>query len=592
MADIYKQMTDVRANLEKNAFDLSERHLFTAKCGQLLPIYNKQVVPGDYFEIDPISFLRTMPLNTANFARMRQHIDVFFVPYCQLWHPFPEMKYQRSDETSTVYHQGLMSPYMTMYDLYKNVLCDQSKQDRFGFKEVFNRIRLCDLLGYGSLRNMVSHTNSDVADPSEQFFGDSHVTIWPWLAYQKIWYDWYRNPYWDVTQATASFNVDDVDTSATGDSNIVTSRFGPNAKGYQLGLDGIFSLRYRQWKKDYFTGTFPERQFGGLSMISPTGTFNLLAPVTVNNASPVLTVNTYADNPNGLYVAGASAGGTSESRRTWSLTDSISALDVRRMELLQIWKEKTMRAGYRSESQQMAHFGVRSKYIPDNHVQYLGGISDVINISEVVSTSLYDDASGTNDQGLGQLGGKGTSLANGQKIKFHAQDDGVLMVMYSILPESEYNAFGLAKEHTRIDPFDYFTPAFQNLGFETVDEIQGFAGAGANHIVGYAPPYYDMKMGIDKAHGEFITAVSSVPIETTSPDQTLHKQIGSLSMFDTARRDTNYLNINFYYVNPHVTDSLFHSSCDNFDSSDPFYINCYLSIKAVRPMSVLGLPNF
>lgn len=587
MADIYKQMTDVRANLEKNAFDLSERHLFTAKCGQLLPIYNKQVVPGDYFEIDPISFLRTMPLNTANFARMRQHIDVFFVPYCQLWHPFPEMKYQRADETSTVYRQGLMSPYMTMYDLYKNVLCDQSKQDRFGFKEVFNRIRLCDLLGYGSLRNMVSHTNTDVADPSEQFFGDSHVTIWPWLAYQKIWYDWYRNPYWDVTQATASFNVDDVDTSSTGDSNIVTSRFGANAKGYQLGLDGIFTLRYRQWKKDYFTGTFPERQFGGISMISPSGVFTSAASVT--GSSSVLNTNS---NPSLLAVNSSVSSSSYQNRTNWTLEDSISALDVRRMELLQIWKEKTMRAGYRTEAQQMAHFGVRSKYIPDNHVQYLGGISDVINISEVVSTSLYDDASGTNDQGLGQLGGKGTSLANGQKIKFHAQDDGVLMVMYSILPESEYNAFGLAKEHTRIDPFDYFTPAFQNLGFETVDEIQGFVGAGANQIVGYAPPYYDMKMGIDKAHGEFITAVSGIPIETTSPDQTLHKQIGSLSMFDTARRDTNYLNINFYYVNPHVTDSLFHSSCDNFDSSDPFYINCYLSIKAVRPMSVLGLPNF
>lgn len=245
-------------------------------------------------------------------------------------------------------------------------------------------------------------------------------------------------------------------------------------------------------------------------------------------------------------------------------------------------KEKTLRAGYRSESQQMAHFGVRSRYIADEHVEYLGGVSQLIDINEVVSTSI----SGVDgrDNGLGQIGGKGVSLNSGNKIKFNAKDDGVIMVIFSVLPESDYPAFGVAKEHTRIDPFDYFTPGLQNLGFSAVggDELL------VNSVPrGYAPPYYDMKMGIDKVHGEFIPVSIITPASVTG----INRNRGSLSFFDCARKNYD-MSLNFFYVDPHVTDSIFQVAADSSDMSDPFMVNMYLDIKAVRPMSVLGLPNF
>lgn len=604
MANIQKQMKDVSADLERNAFDLSERHLFSAKVGELLPIYNKQVVPGDYFEIDPVSFLRTQRVNTASYARMRQHIDFFFVPYWQLWHSFPEFKYQRKDPVSALGGFSAVNtcPFMHLGDLYAQVLdinvdnpaatavqpvgaSFSTRTNEFGYLVAPLNVKLCDLLGYGNLREQIMRygatDNPKCVVPTDiPSVYSQDVTIWPWLAYQKIWNDFYRNPYYDVAVTPSDFNVDDCYSvpdinHVRGGSSSASDRYLRNP-----ALDGIFKMRYRQWKQDYFTGLFPERQFGDVSQVLGT------SPVAL---SP--TQNGIMDLQSG------SDGIVLKNGAPQFMISGVTALDIRRAELLQIWKEKTMRAGYRTESQQRAHFGVGSDYIPDNHVRHLGGYSEVVNISEVVSTSLNNTGISGSD-GLGELGGKGTSLGSGDKIRFKVKDDGIIMCIFSVLPESEYNSYGLAPDHTRLAPFDYFTPAFQNLGFSAVtrsqlDMVNLGASYRATDILGYAPPYYDMKMGIDRVHGEFTTQQDLITQQgNVWPTFTAHG--GSLQAFDSARRDATKLvgTLPFFYVNPNVVDSVFAFNADSFDDSDQFFVNMFLNIKAVRPMSVLGLPNF
>lgn len=626
MADVHKQMTDVDANLQSHGYDLSERHLFSAKVGQLLPVYNKQVVPGDYFEIDLISFLRAQRVNTASYARMRQHIDFFFVPYSQLYHRFPEMRYQREDNTHAtlpVNGKPLMSPYVTLSDLYGQILeCTSStyqpqvlsreRFDEFGFNTVLNKVRLADLLGYGNLQNTIQR----VQDTSNRYphetmlpgtayaipygYVDKHVTIWPWLAYQKIWSDFYRNPFFDVDPDPVNFNVDYCACSDLESANIFTT-YGKLANiGTYKGvfceqLDGIFKLRYRQWKKDYFTGLFPDKQFGDVSQVVGSSPFRF-KPQDID-ASTITVIGNSDPDSNGSLTT------SSNWTRRFEVFSGISALDVRRAELLQTWKEKTLRAGYRTQNQQMAHFGVASEYISDEHVKHLGGYSEIVDISEVVSTSLNNTGSDQAD-GLGELGGKASSFAKGSKIRFKAKDDGIIMAIFSVLPESDYPSFGIAADHMRIDPFDYFTPAFQNLGFEAVTRSQldciYFGGLEIgrewDRVLGYAPPYYDMKTGLDRVHGEFSPASNaSVPDETNVyawPYQI--EQDGSLVAFDAARRDASYLagTLPFYYVSPRVVDSVFAVNADSWQDTDNFFVNLYLDIKAVRPMSVLGLPNF
>ena len=615
MANVQKAMTDVSASLERHSFDLSERHLFSAKVGQLLPVYCKQTVPGDYFEIDPVSFLRSMKLNQAAYARVRQHIDFFFVPYSQLWHKFPEFKYQRLDpisaneQTNVINNRKpIYSPSLTLEQLYNNVLMvnqnssNEVTKDEFGFYDVPNRVRLCDLLGYGCLRNYIrsdyQHSYQPVSSavPHNDDLGSKSVTIWPWLAYQKIWSDFYRNPWYDVSVDPSNFNVDDVPGYSIATANIQNVRQDP-LDYYSRDLDGIFKLRYRQWKKDYFTGLFPDQQFGDVSMVVGSSKL-LLSPTDGQSHTLSMASSTDLNGPGVVYGQDVS----SVSYSGVYLAGGISALDVRRSELLQVWKEKVLRAGYRSESQQEAHFGVRSEYISDQHVKVLGGVSAVLDINEVVSTSMNVGGSESLQDGLGEIAGKSQSLASGEKIRFNCKDDGLIMAIFSLLPESEYPAFGVSAEHMRIEPFDYFTPAFQNVGFKAVigaeldltDMIsdtdgEDVPGNRRNKVLGFAPPYYDMKIGIDKVHGEFIPDVPR-----SSDMNILNDNPGSLASFDIARR--NALNtagtLNFFYVSPRVTDSIFAKDVDSYEDTDQFYVNMYLDIKADRPMSVLGLPNF
>lgn len=68
-------------HVSRNAFDLSERKCFTAKVGELLPVYLQEVLPGDKFDLKVQSFTRTQPVNTAAFTRIKEYYDYFFVPY-------------------------------------------------------------------------------------------------------------------------------------------------------------------------------------------------------------------------------------------------------------------------------------------------------------------------------------------------------------------------------------------------------------------------------------------------------------------------------------------------------------------------------
>ena len=74
-----------------NHFDQSYRNLFTAKPGELLPVYFNLLNPGDSIKIDASHFTRTAPLQTAAFTRLRENVQFFAVPLSALWRFFPDV---------------------------------------------------------------------------------------------------------------------------------------------------------------------------------------------------------------------------------------------------------------------------------------------------------------------------------------------------------------------------------------------------------------------------------------------------------------------------------------------------------------------
>ena len=75
----------------RNAFDLSHRHMFTAQIGELLPVFNTWVNPGDTLKLGYNGLSRTAPLQTAAFTRLKENIQYYFVPFQSLWKYFEQV---------------------------------------------------------------------------------------------------------------------------------------------------------------------------------------------------------------------------------------------------------------------------------------------------------------------------------------------------------------------------------------------------------------------------------------------------------------------------------------------------------------------
>ena len=108
-----------------------------------------------------------------------------------------------------------------------------------------------------------------------------------------------------------------------------------------------------------------------------------------------------------------------------------------------------------------------------------------------------------------------------------------------------------------------------------------FSGS-TTQVIGYGPRYWNYKSALDKVHGEF-----NYRREGTADSGTLYD-------WAIPRRDltdnNNLPTLGAYYINPHVLDSIFAVEANDNESTDQFIVNAYFDIKAIRPMSVIGLP--
>lgn len=83
-------MHRIKNKVNRNAFDLSHRHMFTAQVGELLPVFSQWVNPNETFKIGYNGKTRTAALNSDAFTRIRENIQYYFVPFQSLWRFFEQ----------------------------------------------------------------------------------------------------------------------------------------------------------------------------------------------------------------------------------------------------------------------------------------------------------------------------------------------------------------------------------------------------------------------------------------------------------------------------------------------------------------------
>lgn len=451
-------------------------------------------------------------------------------------------------------------------------------------------IRDNDFTGINNLVNIVDDLGQAMVTTSAysdmiQNFPNVKPNIFALAAYVKVWSDFYRNTQYDVNQNYSYlFNFDYI----VDDANIIV----PAGTVCRMLIP-----RYRQYKKDMFTGGYPSAQFGSVAVANlenPSTILNTASFPSSGRTSLFAGVNANSNNlnlrnsaNNNIEVPGST---------NWQINSSISAIAVRQSLALQRYKERILRAGNRTRSLQSAVFGDKSRYIEDMYVDFLGSEQSVINFNSVAATNTSD----RNE--LGELGSNGVSSADGKVFKYHSHDFGVIIGMTYILPESEYEAYMVDYFNTTSESWDFYKPDFMNIGLQEVYNYHFNIFPDYNEsyemvVLNYLSRYWPYKVAVDKVHGEFYSSLPfTLPymLDDYLARQSLYSvSVGSFAEMVTPRKSNSLreLVLPSLYVNPTDVDRIFYQISDSTQASDQFKCVVYHDFKSVLPMSVVGLPS-
>lgn len=553
-----------RANRPRNAFDLSQKHLFTAHAGMLLPVMTMDLIPHDHVSIQATDFMRCLPMNSAAFMSMRSVYEFFFVPYSQLWHPFDQFITGMNDYRSILQaNQYNKKAPLKVPSFKRKAISElfvtsrlqaelQNSLDIFGFKSSNNFLRLLDLLGYGV------YINSDGSERKEAFnknLNDSEqLSIFRLAAYQKIYSDFYRNTSYEAPDVE-SFSLDDVKDNLSGIG--IFKRFG--------------QLRYRNAQLDYFTNLrptplfdFENPDFNGIGsntrqQFFTQGEQNVLTQADWEYTN--ITFPTFKDGEN--------------------LRGMLDVSSIRNAFALDKLMRITQRAGKTYAEQIKAHFGYEVSEGRDGRVNYLGGFDSNIQVGDVTQMS---GTTASPEQGvsikhggyLGRVTGKAQGSGTGH-IEFDAHEHGILMCIYSLVPDMQYDA-------TRIDPFvtklsrgDFFMPEFEDLGMQPLQtRFISDSGNQKEKFKGWQPRYSEYKTALDINHGQF---VNGQPLSYWTVGRGRSGE--TLETFDIASLK----------INPKWLDSIFAVNYNGSQLTDCLFGGCQFNVQKVSDMSENGEPR-
>ena len=490
--------------VHRSSFDLSSKKLFTAKIGEILPVYWQIAIPGSKYRISSDWFTRTVPVNTAAYTRIKEYYDFYAVPLRLISRALPQAFTQMSDYmTSAVSNsentpQLAQVPYVTQsllssYLETANSADQTNTRDDAGLPLVYGSCKLLDMLGYGS---MIATSNAGKAAITKKYLGldklsdgvnplvyafSQAVNALPFLAYQKVYFDFYSNSQWEKHLAYA-YNVD----YWTGDSSIA------------LAAD-MLKLRYANYPKDYFMGMLPNSQYGSVSYLRPLD--SSLATNVVLARTTDGTSNSSVRNISGGNIVQTTSSNSTSSDRLLRVNTDLSALAIRATEYLQRWKEVAQFSSKDYSDQMAARFGVKAPEYMGNHAHFIGGWSSVININEVVNTNLDTDDS------QASIAGKGVSSNSGHTLTYDCgAEHQVIICVYHAVPLLDWDLTGQAPQLTVTSISDFPEPAFDQLGMQVVPalNLQNNPGLYAKgSALGYNLRYWQWKSNIDTVHAGF-----------------------------------------------------------------------------------------
>lgn len=484
--------------LKKSAFPLDNFNQLTTEMARLTPVMCQEVLPGDTMSNKDVVMTRLLPMLSPAFGRIDCTIRYFFVPNRLLWNKWQDFITGGSD--GTLEPAKVKVNYQDLDD--NGLLQPKSLGDYFNF----------------------GHTSGG------EHYDDIEVDIAPWLAYNLIYQEYYRD------QNLGEDLSKPIELLRNKEGLIGVNESVGDGKDL-LDYD-FWSLRNKCWKKDYFTSALPWAQRGPAVTI-PIGTsapVNIpVQPVLLSNEDgliaqipdaasstsefPVnLSINSgqnvgilMTDQGAVEHIAG-SLSQFGDSTKGLIGTANLAAVtgitinELRLLARLQRWAEMNAVGGGRYVEQTLAHW---DEMIPDYTIQrpqYLGGGSFPVQISEVLQTSLAASSGTTSATaaGVGQMYGHGLGLSSKPGFKRrHFTEHGWIIGLLSIMPHVSYFQ-GIPRKFTRFDKFDYAWYEMAHLGEQEILNKEIYVdSANPDGTFGYQSRYAEYKYNNDEVHGDF-----------------------------------------------------------------------------------------
>ena len=562
------------ATLRHYGHDLSFRRSFTATTGMLLPVMWDYLNPNETVRINESMFFRTQPLKTAAFARATLHCYYFFVPLSQLNPYFEQAFYGISDMVNSndpnvspsasnpfPHNEGpalsqsillsnlkvaLIGPSggstsdgytFSVADQYNTCILHTQKSsyhyngtfglDEYGVPIVWNVLRLMDMLDYGSDWMSKIGVNTVAGAASQNF----SVNVLPFQAYQKIFMDYFRISEYTPNNVFA-FNAGYAmrDKNGKGGTNAAGWAYDyqninlQSVGGTQYLYNGLFKMRYHPLKKDFFTSIMPTPLFdvnssiygynesvtqGGLNsmVLSAYGVQLQGIGSDLTGTLTNMGVSSIPSSPTTYFGKDESVG------INWPSKTNATVSSLQQIRLMYAYDRLlsiTQRGGKHIDTQTLAHWGVRPKDC-NNEVIFLGAHRTPLRIGEVIATA---DGSSANDSTstLGQIAGRGLAAQGKQRtITYRTDKHGVLMAIFSIVPDVDYKGIGLDIRHLRNSIMQWPRPEFDNLGMQPLYQIQSFFSVknwsnsvpvnnSANIMLGWQYRYSEEKLSYDRVN--------------------------------------------------------------------------------------------
>lgn len=440
--------------MKRSKHSLSHYHLTTFDMGELVPVANFEVLPGDTVRMATSALIRVTPLLTPVMHPVTVRIHHWFVPYRVLW-PGP----QGWEDFITGGPDGV----------------------------------------FGGTYPTFAKANVDASNIST-YFGipavDAGVTVsqFPYRAYAHIYNEHYRDQDL-VSELNPSSNLNvqkiawekDYFTSArpwTQKGPAVTIPLGTTAPVIPVGSPQVGDTA----RRPHFNTINAESLNFSLSIRGADAN----DPIVGGGATTNQNIEWGSDNQTGLQanLAGASAATVNQ----WRLAMA-----------LQRYQEARAQYGDRYP-EYLAYLGVRSSDGRLNRPEYLGGGKTTISFSEVLRTGDGGTPSAANP--IGDLNGHGIAAMRTRGFVKFFEEHGVVMSLASVRPRSMY-VNGLHRGWSRRTKEDYWQKELERVGQQEVYNREVYAASVTpGGVFGYQDRYADYRHMPSYVSGDFRTTLN------------------------------------------------------------------------------------